>query len=395
MKTMRQNTLCNRPVRPSLSQLAAILLSVTLAAAEPHSATPPAHSLPQPGRKFVFPRDHGSHPGFDIEWWYVTGHLLSPTQTPFGFQATFFRRSLDLPDSGRSTASPAFGNSQLYLAHMALVDIKTGDFLYQERLNRDGWDAGSATNTLDVHNGNWSLRLVPPQDGPGAGERFLLRGTVGADQSFALTLQPQKALVVFGTNGVSRKAADPTAASHYLTYSRLAVSGNLTRQGATQTVSGQAWMDHEFSSSQLGAGQVGWDWLCLQFFEGRELMAYRLRRSDGSTDPFATVAWIDTDCRVRQTGPDQFRWTVLEHWISPKTRTKYPALIRLDAVNPDNGRTNCFLIQPLVADQELAARVGGVSYWEGACRVLDEHKKEIGRAYLELTGYGESLKGKF
>ena len=361
---------------------------------------PPTHTadgfaLPQPGRVFVFPRDHGSHPEFGIEWWYVTGHLFTTNQAQYGFQATFFRRALLVPgDPGRS-ASTEFGNDQIYLAHMALVDTKSGNFHYQERINRAGWDAGSATNTLEVHNGNWTYRLVPPAPDQPAGEVFALEATIGADIAFTLNFTPLKPMVVFGTNGVSRKAADPKAASHYLTYTRLAAAGTLTLDSASQRVIGEAWMDHEFSSSQVGADQVGWDWLSLQLFDGREIMAYRMRRADGTTDPYSTVAWVDQKSAVRQVGPDQFKWTVLEHWHSRKTGADYPAKMRLEAINPATGQWETFVVEPMVADQELAVKIGGVGYWEGACRVRDATGKEIGRAYMELTGYGQTLSGKF
>ena len=362
-------------------------------ASEIATLTANGYAIPQPGRQFVFPRDHGSHPEFAIEWWYVTGHLTAANQSEFGFQATFFRRALTPPGATNNSASPAFGNDQIYLAHMALVEKTAGIFRYQERLNRAGWDAAAATNTLDVRNGNWSLQLAPEKSG--AGEIFQLQATVGAGAAFILNLSPKKPIVVFGTNGVSRKAADFQASSHYLTYPRLAAAGTLTLDETNLAVSGEAWMDHEFSSSQLGAGQVGWDWLSLQLFDGSELMAYRMRRADGSTDPFSTVAWIDAHGVVRQTGPDKFQWKILQHWRSPKTGSEYPSLVQLTAENPVTSETEIFMVQPCVADQELAGRVGGVAYWEGACRVLDKNKKEIGRAYMELTGYGESLNGKF
>ena len=366
---------------------------LTAGAAEIPKLTSDGYAIPQPGRPFVFPRDHGSHPEFAIEWWYITGHLTATNQSQFGFQATFFRRALVPAGSTNVSASSAFGNEQIYLAHMALVDKTSGKFRYQERLNRDGWDANSATNTLDVRNGNWSLRLAPKN--PGARDLFELQATVGAEAAFGLELEPMKPLVIFGTNGVSRKASDPGASSHYLTFPRLALNGTLTLGGTNLPVTGEAWMDHEFSSSQLGAGQVGWDWLSVQLFDGRELMAYRMRRQDGTTDPFSTVAWINAQGEVRQTGPSEFKWTVLEQWRSRQTGADYPARVRLEAVNPATVRPEIFIVQPVVADQELTGKVGGVGYWEGACRVLDENKHEIGRAYMELTGYGESLKGKF
>jgi predicted secreted hydrolase len=375
------------------SAVAVILFCGAGIGAEIPALTADGYAFAQPGRHFIFPRDHGSHPEFAIEWWYITGHLTAANQSQFGFQATFFRRALRPPGSTNSSTSAAFGNDQIYLAHMALVDKMAGVFRYEEKLNRAGWDAMASTNTLDVRNGNWSLRLAPEKTG--AREIFQLQATVGAEVSIALNFSPDKPLVVFGTNGVSRKAADPIASSHYLTYSRLTAGGALTLDQTNLAVKGQAWMDHEFSSSQLGAGQVGWDWLSLQLFDNRELMAYRMRRTDGSTDPFSTVAWIDGHGHVREIGPDKFKWTVLQHWHSQKTGADYPSRVRLEAENPASGRLETFVVQPFVADQELAGKIGGVGYWEGACRILDENSKEIGRAYLELTGYDESLRGKF
>ncbi len=352
-------------------------------------------AIPQPNRHFTFPRDHGSHPEFGIEWWYVTGHLFTQKKKAFGFQATFFRRALVPGGTTPNSAEPAFGSDAVYLAHVALVDQATGIFRYQERLNRSGWDAAAATDTLDVHNGNWQLRLAQPESAQKGSEVFELHYSIGADIAVHLNLSPTKPLVVFGRNGVSQKGAEPEASSHYLTYSRLSASGVITGDGNVRRVNGEAWMDHEFSSSQLGAGQVGWDWLSLQLFDGREMMAYRMRRSNGSTDPFSTVAWIDINGIVRQMGPSDFRWMVREWWRSPATGTQYPSAVELVAKDPVTGRWETFRVQPVVADQELAGKIGGVAYWEGACGVRDESGQEIGRAYMELTGYGDSLRGKF
>ena len=377
------------------SALAVLWLGQATGAAEIPLTTPDGFAVPQPGQVFIFPRDHGSHPEYAIEWWYLTGHLFTTNQAEFGFQATFFRRALALPGATNDAGSSTFGDDQLYLAHAALVDRTSGIFRHQERLNRAGWDAAAATNTLAVRNGNWQLHLDPEKSGGSGHEVMDLQFTVGADVALELTLTPRKHLVIFGTNGVSRKAADLTASSHYLTFSRLAAGGTLTLDETNLAVTGEAWMDHEFSSSQLGQGQIGWDWLCLQLFDGRELMAYRMRRADGQTDPFSTVAWVDAQAVVHQTGPDRFKWTALQHWHSPHSGADYPSLVQLEADNPVAGKTETFLVEPIVADQELGGNVGGVVYWEGACRVLDANHQEIGRAYMELTGYGESMKGKF
>jgi len=365
----------------------------------PHATVARPFALPQPGREFRFPADHGSHPEFKIEWWYLTGHLTSEGGQRHGFQATFFRRASDvLPaphpgDTNAPTASPSipnFANDEFFLAHMAWLDVSTKTFRHEERLNRRGWDAQAATNRLDVRNGNWSLKDLGP-DSQGQ-PKLELRGGIQADLFWRMSLTPQKPLVVFGTNGVSRKAREPSAASHYLTFPRLAVTGELRRGSQTERIEGEAWMDHELSSSQLGEGQVGWDWTSIQFFDGRELMAYRMRRDDGTTDAFSTLAWIGKDGRVSQWGPDRFTWRGEGQWKSPRSGGTYPAAVLLTVPEPDGRPGPTLRIEPLCADQELSGGIAGVPYWEGACRVLDAQGKEIGRAFVEMTGYAGHLR---
>lgn len=340
--------------------------------------------VPQPGPVFVFPRDHGSHPDYKIEWWYLTGHLFTAENPArrFGFQATFFRSAAPRAVADRPAPS-AFGHDQIYLAHMALIDVATGRFLHQERLHRAGWAATASTETLDVRNGDWSLAFLRPG---GDSEVMRLAGGIRADARFSLTLTPAKPLVRFGDAGYSRKGAAPTAASYYLTFSRLAVEGSLALDGAAAVpVTGQAWMDHEYSSSQLDESQVGWDWLSAQLHDGRELMFYAMRRRDGSLDPASTLTWIDQDGRAYKA---PYRWEPLTTWKSPHTGATYPQRIRLTTTDPATGREAVFLVAPFHPDQELGGSLGGVTYWEGACRILAaDETTELGSAYMELTGY--------
>jgi predicted secreted hydrolase len=134
-------------------------------------------------------------------------------------------------------------------------------------------------------------------------------------------------------------------------------------------------MDHELSSSQLGRGQVGWDWASVQLHDGRELMAYRMRREDGTTDPFSTVAWIDQEGRVRQFGPDHFTWKTEGVWKSPRSGAQYPAVVVLGTSKWGASGAEVLRIEPLSADQELSGLGGSIPYWEGACRVLDSQGK--------------------
>lgn len=337
-------------------------------------------SLPQTGRRFEFPRDHGSHPDFRIEWWYLTGHLESGEKR-YGFQATFFRmgRSPNPQETSRD-----FGKGTFYLAHMALSDVENRRFLHEERLNRAGWDAHAATDRLDVSNGNWSLRMD--------GDTLRLEGTIHAEASLALDLKPEKPLVVFGEDGVSRKGAEASAASHYLTFTRLGASGELRVGAETMPVRGEAWMDHEISSSQLDRNQIGWDWTSIQFADGREIMCYVLRNRDGSFSPFSQLYWIDREGKTEHQEIGAFRWEPGGPWKSDATGATYPIQPVVETIDPASGEKRRFRLEPVFDEQELTGGVGGVSYWEGACDVIDEATgKIVGRAYLELTGYADDL----
>ena len=119
------------PAMPSLFRLLLALagLAVTARGAVPLT-TPEGFAVPQPGHRFTFPRDHGSHPEFKIEWWYLTGHLFArpadaaagdTSSRRFGFQATFFRQA---GPRGAADQNPVFGTGHLFLAHMALAGYR-------------------------------------------------------------------------------------------------------------------------------------------------------------------------------------------------------------------------------------------------------------------------------
>jgi len=344
-------------------------------------------SVPQPGHPFQFPRDHGSHPDFKIEWWYLTGHLYAGSNRRFGFQATFFRQANGstgaTAETEKGADSPDFGYTQIYLAHFALTDVTAGRFYSQERLNREGWDASASTQALDVHNGSWSLRMT--DDAP---VKLALNGSIRAEAKLDLTFAAQKPLVIFGEDGVSRKGADPTAASYYLTFPRLSANGTVTLGDSRFQVEGEAWMDHEISSSQLSAQLVGWDWLSIQFLDRTELMLYRLRRRDGSADPASSCTRVLADGSLKRTA---FEWDILDTWQSPTTKARYPSRVQLTIHRPSDGSAMRLLVEPLLKNQELAGQVDNIPYWEGACRVVDEKGHVLGSAYLELTGYAKDL----
>jgi len=340
--------------------------------------------VPHPHPKFEFPRDHGSHPDFKIEWWYLTGHLFGPQNERFGYQATFFRRSGPKTPAS-SSHSERFRTDEIHLFHAALLEERTGTFLHQEQLLRTGWNAQSSATKLSVQIGDASLRASETDH-----ELFQLESHIRDAAHFNLQLRPTKPLVVFGKDGISRKGDSPTAASWYLTFSRLNTEGSLRIGSRTIPVHGETWMDHEISSSQLTGEQSGWDWAGIQFEDGREIMTYRLRRKDGSTDPASSLSWVSADGKTTQYSAQEFRWEADGKWKSPHTSAQYPLPVRLTCTDPATGTPVEFLLKPIALDQELGGSKSGLAYWEGACRVLRDGKV-VGSAYVELTGYSNDL----
>jgi predicted secreted hydrolase len=338
--------------------------------------------IPHQGHNFSFPKDNGSHPKFKIEWWYITGHLSDSLNHNFGYQATFFRVA-GPNDFNEST--PNFGHSQLYLAHMALTDVSNNSFISEERLNRNGWNAYSSPEALDIKNGNWSLLQTDFEH-----NKLTLFGSIRSQATFELELQSLKPLVVFGQDSVSRKGSDPSASSYYLTFSKLSTQGTLNLEGKNFNVSGISWMDHEISSSQLSKDLVGWDWTCIQFDNSDfELMLYRLRKSDGTSDPYSQLQWVD---KAGRTINEPFKWKVLSMWKSKQSETTYPSIIQLETIDPRTKMWIKLIISPEVLDQELITSLGGGTYWEGTCLVKDEQGNILGKSYLELTGYLKPIK---
>jgi len=341
-------------------------------------------SVPRPGHQLSFPRDHGSHPDFKIEWWYLTGHLLSGEER-FGFQATFFRLGQEPTEIPKGEL---FGREQIYMAHMGLSAPGSGDFFHEVRLNRGGWDAGGAQNDLDVFNGNWSLK----REGDGT---MNLEGSIHSEASLSLSLKPEKAPVIFGEEGISRKGPEGTAASYYITFPRLATSGEISVNGERYKVEGESWMDHEISSSQLDRNQIGWDWTCIQFFDGREIMGYVLRTDSGEPSQYSKLVWISESGELTQQSLKEYSWKHEGDWKSEKTGVTYPVRPQIETIDPIDGSKRSFQLVPLMNNQEMVGGPGGVTYWEGACDVIDLVSGEkVGRAYLEMTGYAGSIADK-
>ncbi len=336
-------------------------------------AAPAPFTVARPGVAFVFPRDHGAHPDYRTEWWYVTGWIDGPGGTHRGFQVTFFRTATGLGADDPS----AFAPRQILFAHAALSDPAIGHLLHGERIAREGLGLAQASRTdTDVAIDDWRLRRLP--DG-----RFVAH-VAGDGFALDLAFRPTQPVLAEGDDGYSRKGPDPAEASRYYSLPHLAISGSVTEKSGTTRVTGTAWLDREWSSTYLAPGAVGWDWTGLNFDDGGALMAFRIRRADGGT-LWASGSWRAPDGRVTVLGPRDVAFRPRHRWRSPRTNALYPVDPILDIRLPTGVRS--IPLQPLFADQELDGRSGGSPvYWEGAVT------SGRARGYLELTGYAGRLR---
>ena len=327
----------------------------------------------EPGRVLAFPRDHGSHPEFRTEWWYVTGWLADGAGNAYGVQVTFFRNRPRVADANPS----AFAPRQLVFAHAALADPRRGRLLHDQRAAREGFGlAGADEATTHAWIGDWSLALI---DGAYAAR------VIAREFTLDLRFAPTQPILLQGDAGLSRKGPAPAQASYYYSQPHLAVSGSLVVGGATIAVTGSAWLDHEWSSEYLAAEATGWDWAGLDLVDGGALMVFRIRDKSGGT-LWAGGTMRGADGRVRTLKPDEIRFVATRTWRSPRTGIAYPVAMSVAAGGVD------VALEPLFDDQELDSRAStGTIYWEGAVRALTAGR-EVGRGYLELTGYGTPLR---
>ncbi|HVB49245.1 MAG TPA: lipocalin-like domain-containing protein [Burkholderiales bacterium] len=325
-----------------------------------------------PGTALVFPRDHGAHPAFRTEWWYVTGWLATAGGAPLGFQATFFRSRTPWKTGNPSEFTPR----QILFAHAALADPGYGRLRHAERTARSALGlAGASETTTDAWIDDWRLALE--------GETYRVR-IAASDFALELACTAHGPALLQGEGGYSRKGPRPGEASYYYSRPQLAVRGAIERGRGREAVTGTAWLDHEWSSHYLAPEAAGWDWCGINLEGGGALMAFRIRAKTGGVY-YAGGTLAAANGRARKFGPNEIAFAPLRTWRSPSTGVEYPVAMRVSA----GGQS--WDLEPLMDDQELDARLGtGAIYWEGAARAM-RVGRELGRGYLELTGYWRPL----
>ena len=377
---------------------AAILLLVALAACRPpsppESASAIAQAAPSTGLRYLggpadsrfarvseprelsFPRDHASHDEFRSEWWYFTGNLDAADGRHFGFELTFFR--LGLAPANAEPRASAWATKQVWMANFTITDVRGGRFLSAERFARGALGlAGAMAPPFRVWVQDWSV--VGNADGRSA--ELALRAK---DERFAasLALEAIAPIAAHGDRGFDVKGPEAGNASLYYSFPRLSAHGSIELDGTSVDVSGTAWMDREWSTSALSSGVVGWAWFGLQLSDGRELMFYRLRQSDGTANRYSAGSLIERDGTITRLRVDDVESQPIAYWTSERTHVTYPLAWRISV--PTQGLA--LSVEPYLEDQEIDR---AVRYWEGAVRVSGTaHEAPIeGQGYLELAGY--------
>jgi predicted secreted hydrolase len=335
-----------------------------------------------------WPRDHGSHPEYETEWWYTTGDLTDGAGRRFGYQVTIFRRGLEAgpPAPEESRLRPR----EIFAANVAVVDVSSGVMSKSERVRRGCAGLAGADET-DLHAWVEDWRIDRTQEGT----LRLHAADIAQGLALDLELEPEKPLVLHGTGGVSQKSAAPGNASIYSSWTRLRTRGTIQIGRWNMpalpsfSVMGESWYDHEFGSSQLGSDVAGWDWFGLRLNDGRELMLYRMRTSNGDSSPSSAGTLVERDGSTRALGPADFRVVPAAIWKSTLTRAAYPIAWKIAVPSAGiDGR-----VEARLGNCEFDARASvGLIYWEGPVSLSGSVE---GSGYLELTGYSAPLGGRF
>ena len=350
-----------------------------------------------------FPRDLGPHDDYQTEWWYYTGNLQTADGRPFGFQFTIFRRALtpeeglsaDLADSadlrGSSKSaqsaqsadqSSSWRTEQVYLAHFTISDIAADAFYPAERFSRGA--AGLAGATADPYRvwlEDWSVEQIAP----GQARLRARTGEVALDLLLTETRPP----ILHGDGGLSQKGPEPGNASYYYSIVQQGAAGTVRVGADTFDVTGRAWKDHEWSTSALSDGAVGWDWVSLQLDNGGALMLFEIRRADGTREPLSAGSYIAPDGTLTPLVMGDWTLEVTDTWPSPTSGGEYPAGWRITV--PSLGLE--LEGRPQMADQELNL---STVYWEGAVSFSGTLAGAplAAEGYIELTGYAGTMEGR-
>jgi predicted secreted hydrolase len=351
-----------------------------------------------PGYRFEFPRDHLAHNGFRQEWWYLTANLTTETGEQLGAQWTQFRVALKPPapqETTLQTIAPqttvpqgtdviaknesTWETQQLYLAHSALTSSQT-HLTHEKWSRRHSEFAEVKLDPYQIRLDNWHWQSE-------TNALFPATLTVeNPDFSYRLQLNSQAPLQYQGVNGYSLKSRDGEVASYYYSQPFIEISGEINRNGKVERVTGQGWLDREWSSQFLTKTQQGWDWFALRLNDGSTLMLFQLRdQSPAESAKNAPISAFYSARRMFADGtgrninstdnPNDIQMTPLkwQHTVNGGYPVSWQ--VKIPSENID------LTITPLNPNSAMPL---STPYWEGPVQLSGSH---MGTGYMELTGY--------
>lgn len=332
-------------------------------------------------REFTFPEDYGAHPEFLTEWWYYTGNVKTEDGRHFGYQLTFFRRAI--PPVISENRSSDWATNQIYLAHFAITDTQSNLHLVTDQIARN---ANNLAGTLvdpyfSIWLNNWQIMQTD--------ENIFLMKADADNFEVEFLLETSKPEVFHGDRGLSQKGEEIGNASYYFSQTRLVTDGRLRIDDEWFEVSGLSWMDHEFGTSTLGTGQIGWDWFSMQLDNQTELMLFQIRNEDETVSQFSSGTFISQNGETIDLSKEEFTIEVIDTWKN-QNGYEYPILWRVSVEKLGLDLE----IVPVMKDQEMDLFF---KYWEGAVFISGTVNGAIveGFGYVELTGYAQSMQGVF
>lgn len=330
-----------------------------------------------PGKRFIFPNDHGIHPDFRIEWWYLTANLKDEQGQDWGMQWTLFRQSMDT-----KPVLKGWSSNQLWMAHAAITT--PAGHIHEQRFARGGINQAGVTvatraelnqqagENFEVWIDDWTWLATSANPFPS-----VLTFSIG-ETKLSLNMSSTTPWVLNGDKGYSQKSGQGQA-SYYYSQPHIDVKGSVIKNGKSTKLSGHAWLDREWSSQPLSANQQGWDWFSLHLNSDAALMVYRLRQTDGNH--WLSGSWINANGQSQSLGPDDIKITELDRrWVKAGDKeVKLPLQWKIELPNVGVGKQ--WEVEALYDQQWMDTQF---PYWEG---VVNIDGGQAGVGYMELTGY--------
>ena len=387
------------------------------------------------GYTVELPRDHMSHPDFQLEWWYLTFVLSAEDGQEFGLQYTLFRFNTELnaPPSVKVNAENSaevnannhiaknWTNGQQWMGHASLHTAE--QHYFEERFASGG--VGNAyvnqqpfTTVID----DWAWKAAQAEVQTGAESKAMFPSvlkvafgqssthhpvringkipTTAADSlselndapsvsavKVSLNLDTYGPFIKQGDNGYSKKTQDERLRSYYYSQPFINAKGTLNIEGNSVRVTGKGWFDHEWTSHLANSEAMGWDWFSLHLDDGSKLMAFRMHAMNENmknskskhSEIFTTASYI-AENGTKET-IDQAKVSIMP--------TAYETIN--EGESPRSVPT-AWRIQIPEKDIDLSIRPFKESQWNNSLFPYYEGRVEIkgshsGSGFMELTGY--------